>query len=99
MPEISYEQFIETLTQDTPPELPNYFAALWWDHSGDWDRAHDCLQDDGGWKDAYVHAYLHRKEGDLSNANYWYNRAGKRAPKCSLREEWDSILRELIDNS
>jgi hypothetical protein len=67
-------------------------VALWHDARGDWDAAHTVAQDvpdpDGAW----VHAYLHRKEGDLGNAAYWYRRAGKPAATGSLEEEWRQIV-------
>jgi hypothetical protein len=68
-------------------------AALWWDAHGDWDRAHQLAQSvdtpDGAW----VHAYLHRKEGDLSNADYWYRRAGRQRPGIPLDAEWMELAR------
>ena len=71
--------------------LPPLLAALWWDARGDWVRAHEIAQSvetaDGSW----VHAYLHRKEGDLGNADYWYRRAGRRPPAVTLDEEWAEI--------
>jgi hypothetical protein len=69
--------------------------ALWWDARGDWDRAHQLAQSvdtpDGAW----VHAYLHRKEGDLPNADYWYRRAGRRWPDALLEVEWEDIVSTL----
>ena len=71
--------------------LPPLLAALWWDARGDWVRAHEIAQSvetaDGSW----VHAYLHRKEGDLGNADYWYRRAGRRRPAVTLDDEWAEI--------
>ena len=72
--------------------------ALWHDARGDWDKAHQCAQDvhdrDGSW----VHAYLHRKEGDLGNAGYWYARAGRPMPAKSvtLEAEWEALARALV---
>jgi hypothetical protein len=70
--------------------------ALWQDGKGNWERAHEIAQDvlssDGSW----VHAYLHRKEGDLSNADYWYSKAKRQMPTVSLAEEWESIVAELL---
>lgn len=70
-------------------------AALWWDARGAWDRAHELAQSvetaDGAW----VHAYLHRKEGDLANADYWYRRAGRRRPATTLEQEWAEIAGAL----
>jgi hypothetical protein len=79
-----------------PPELGRALQALWWDAKGDWDKAHQCAQeveDDAG---SWVHAYLHRKEGDASNAGYWYRRAGQPHAKTTLEAEWEAIARALL---
>lgn len=60
------------------------------------DRAHDAAQEDGGREYSRVHAYLHRKEGDLSNAGYWYSRAGEAMPSGSLEEEWAELVQRLL---
>lgn len=70
--------------------------ALWWDSKGDWQRAHEIAQDVQGADGAWVHAYLHRKEGDLGNAAYWYRRAGKVAAEGDLRREWEAIVGEML---
>ena len=72
--------------------------ALWHDARGDWERAHECAQEDHGRDGSWVHAYLHRKEGDLGNAGYWYSRAGRPVPEKSvtLDAEWDAMARELV---
>lgn len=67
-------------------------AALWWDRRGDWPRAHECAQSDEGRDCAEVHAYLHRKEGDLPNARYWYARAGRPVANGTLDDEWASLV-------
>ncbi len=69
--------------------------TLWWDANGDWERAHRCAMADESADGAAVHAYLHRKEGDLSNARYWYNRAGRTPADGSLDAEWDALAAEL----
>jgi hypothetical protein len=89
--------FRTSLGDPNPPQnIPEYLQALWYDARRDWFKAHmlvDSLED----KKAYwVHAYLHRKEGDLGNASYWYRRAGKELPADSLEKEWESILEALI---
>jgi hypothetical protein len=84
-------------TAGAPPasaSLP--LQALWWDARGDWAKAHECAQADPGAAGAAVHAYLHRKEPDLSNARYWYNRAGRAPASGSLDEEWDGLAAELL---
>ncbi|HYZ24634.1 MAG TPA: hypothetical protein VE690_20990 [Rhodopila sp.] len=80
-----------------PPDgLSLALQALWWDAKGDWDRAHQCAQADEGPAGAAVHAYLHRKEPDPSNARYWYNRAGRPPATGSLEQEWDTLATELL---
>ena len=74
----------------TPP-----LAALWWAAKGDWSKAHTIVQDEDSGDAAWVHAYLHRVEGDLGNAGYWYRRAGKPAASDSLDAEWERIVSEL----
>jgi hypothetical protein len=90
--------FRATLGDATPPEGLNLpLAALWWDANGDWHRAHECVQQEEGRREAdLVHAYLHRKEGDLSNAGYWYRRAGRPVAHGTLAEEWDALTAELL---
>jgi hypothetical protein len=71
--------------------------ALWWDAKGDWNKAHECAQaDEGNPSCDWVHAYLHRKEGDASNARYWYGQAGKPVAQSTLPEEWRAIVQALI---
>lgn len=71
-------------------------VALWWDAKGDWRQAHAQV-DDLGTKDAMaVHAYLHRKEGDVGNAGYWYRRAGRESRRGPLEMEWEALVQELL---
>ena len=70
-------------------------AALWWAAKGDWDAAHKIVQDESDANSAWVHAYLHRVEGDLSNAAYWYRQAGQPVAKDSLENEWERIVATL----
>src|SRR5919198_6321712 len=70
--------------------------ALWWDAKGDWDKAHECAQSQDDADGAWVHAYLHRKEGDLSNAAYWYGQARQPVATDSLPAEWDRIVSALL---
>ena len=82
---------------EPPASLPLALQALWWDSKDDWDKAHECAQaDEGNPSCDWVHAYLHRKEGDASNAGYWYRRAGKPVAKSTLPEEWRAIVQALI---
>ena len=79
-----------------PPNLSPALQALWHDAQGDWDAAHTLAQEQNDRHGAWVHAYLHRKEGDLANADYWYRRAGKSRPETSLADEWATIARTLL---
>lgn len=90
----------ETLASPTPPDgLPPLVAALWHDAKGDWDTAHQIAQDVDDADGAWVHAYLHRKEGDEGNAAYWYRRAGRPvAMHLSLEEEWLQIAAALLES-
>ena len=94
---MTFDDFYNSLTASQPPgQLTPALAGLWWDAKGDWKQAHDRAQEDEGPEACWVHAYLHRKEGDQSNATYWYGRARK--PLCceSLDAEWLSIVKALL---
>ena len=89
--------FRASLAAAAPPDgLGPAPQALWWDAKGDWDRAHALAQADEGGAGDWVHAYLHRKQGDAGNAGYWYRRAGKPASRASLAEEWAAIAAALL---
>ncbi len=79
-----------------PPDLSAPLAALWWAAKGDWDQAHRIVQDESSREAAWVHAYLHRVEGDLGNAGYWYRQAGQPVATDSLQAEWDRIAATLL---
>lgn len=80
-----------------PPGAGSALDALWWAAHDDWGRAHACAQAGEGTPDAdWVHAYLHRAEGDLANAGYWYARAGRPQPTGSLDQEWHDIATALL---
>jgi len=90
-------EFRNTLSSGSPPpQLPLTLVALWHDAKGDWDRAHKVAQDVDDNDGAWVHAYLHRKEGDPGNAAYWYRRAGKPVSRLSLEAEWEQIAGALL---
>lgn len=78
--------------------LPKALQALWYDKKGDWDKAHQIVQNASDADSAWVHAYLHRKEGDFSNARYWYRRTGRSEFKEDLEQEWQQITRDLLRN-
>jgi hypothetical protein len=95
---MNVEEFRDSLGGDRPPEqLSLPLTALWWEAKGDWTKAHESAQQDEGPAGAWVHAYLHRKEGDLSNAGYWYQRAGKPQASVSLDKEWAEIVSALVN--
>ena len=77
-------------------EFTGALLALWWDARGDWQKAHEIAQDVSGADGAWVHAYLHRKEGDVGNAAYWYRQARRETAKGDLREEWEEIVGETL---
>lgn len=94
---MNIDSFRATLTASSPPAgAGDALQALWWDAKGDWHRAHECAQRDEGKTGSIVHAYLHRKEGDLSNARGWYNRAGRPPAETTLDAEWESLAKELL---
>ena len=90
-------EFIQSIKDASEPDpaLSAPLRALWWDAKGDWGRAHELCQEDDGSAGAWVHAYLHRKEGDEGNASYWYSRAGKQKPSGTLEEEWRGMVDAL----
>ena len=96
---MTLEELRATLASSTPPaSLSGALLALWHDAKGDWDRAHRVAQDVDDASGAWVHAYLHRKEGDESNAAYWYRRAGKPIAQRSLDQEWSDIASALLND-
>ena len=78
------------------PNLGTPLAALWWAAKGGWDEAHKIVQDEGSADAAWVHAYLHRVEGDLGNAGYWYRQAGKPVASGPLQSEWEQMASVLL---
>jgi hypothetical protein len=90
-------RFTESLSRPAPPaRLRAALQGLWWAAKGEWDRAHQLVQDEESAEAAWVHAYLHRVEGDLANASYWYRRAGRAAASGPLDEEWQAIAADLL---
>ena len=95
---MNLKEFQDSITRNTPPEgIGPALSGLWWDAKGDWNKAHESAQVDEGPDGAWVHAYLHRKEGDLSNAAYWYQRAGKSVCRKTFLEEWQEIAASLLN--
>jgi hypothetical protein len=90
-------EFKGTLSKPNPPSgVATAVAALWWAAKEDWDKAHKLVMDEGGKDCAWVHAYLHRVEGDVENAGYWYRQAGIPAANGALQAEWEAIATELL---
>jgi hypothetical protein len=90
-------EFQRSQKESTPPAgLSLALQSLWFEAKGDWEKAHELAQKDGGFSGDWVHAYLHRKEGDASNARYWYDRAGKPVYSGPLEEEWAAISETLL---
>jgi hypothetical protein len=79
-----------------PAGLGIPLTGLWWAAKEEWDKAHAVVQGDGSDEAAWVHAYLHRVEGDQSNAAYWYRRAGRDPPSAPLDAEWAEIAASLL---
>lgn len=93
---MTFSEFEKFVYHPTPPaHISPGLLALWYDAKGEWDKAHDIAQDIPGREGAIIHAYLHRKEGDKSNASYWYHKAGEELPAISLVEEWTQLVRNL----
>jgi len=94
---MTYDEFILTIeTKEPPSNLPLYIQSLWWDAKGEWHKAHSLIDSLDDSNSCWVHAYLHRKEDDAANANYWYRRAGKQCPDESLQDEWNAISMEML---
>jgi hypothetical protein len=91
-------QFNKSLTAKAPPAgLKAPLEALWWEAKGDWTKAHEIAQDhEGDAPSDWVHAYLHRVEGDLGNAGYWYRRAGRAPATDALKAEWEKLVTSFL---
>jgi len=95
---LTIDAFRGSLSAAAPPSgLGPALQALWWARRGDWNRAHDCVQQHEGQPDCdRVHAHLHRQEGDLSNASWWYQRVGRPVPAVPLQDEWNLLAAEML---
>jgi hypothetical protein len=94
---MNFTEFMTCLNSAKPPDgIPETLASLWWDKKGQWDRAHSIAQDIPTVQGSAVHAYLHREEGVLWNADYWYRRAGRKRPDISLEQEWEQLAQEML---
>jgi len=96
---MTFDLFIDSIqSKQQLRGLPAPLKALWLDGVGDWESAHEAIQEESDIGSALVHAYLHRKEGDLWNADYWYRRAGRQRPDLTLDEEWEQIVRVMLED-
>ena len=92
------KEFRASLSQEEPPTgLPAPLTALWWDAKGDWAQAHALVDELETPEGMAVHAYLHRKEGQAWNADYWYKRAGRQFHRAALEAEWEALVEGLPD--
>jgi hypothetical protein len=90
-------EFKTSLTAANPPAgISKELEALWYDGRDDWHQSHEIAQEENTPGHCLIHAYLHRKEGDQWNADYWYKRAGRKMPKNSLAQEWEDLVREFL---
>jgi hypothetical protein len=94
---MTFQDFKNTLHQKSPPsEISPLLKALWFDAHGEWGKAHDVAQEVNTPEGSWIHAYLHRKEGDRSNSQYWYHRANKKMPVYTLEQEWEELVTEFL---
>ena len=97
---MTLDDYTASLKNDAPlPGLPATLQALWHEARGDWESAHKIVQAENSAEAAWVHAYLHRKEGDAANAAYWYRRSKRPVSTDTLENEWRSIARDLLADS
>ena len=96
---MTLEQFIQSIEDESLPYYINpLLEALWWERHGNWVKAHKIIQEIHSKDSALVHAYLHHREGDTSNANYWYQTAGESAFNGTMEEEWEKLSISLLNN-
>ena len=94
------KQFRASVAEEAPPiGLSAPLAALWWDAKGDWTRAHALVDELETADGMAVHAYLHRKEGNASNADYWYRRAGRGFHRSALDAEWEALVEGALSGA
>jgi hypothetical protein len=94
---VNFGDFKTSLAQGSPPDgLNSPLQALWWAGKNDWDKAHTLVMEASGADAAWVHAYLHRVEGDLPNAGYWYRQAKREPATDALDVEWAAIVSQML---
>jgi hypothetical protein len=90
-------EFKATLNLEVPPQaFPAPLKSLWYDGKGDWQQAHAQVDHLTDQESAWVHAYLHRKEGDIWNADYWYRKAKQTRPGITLEQEWEQLVQQFL---
>jgi hypothetical protein len=95
---MKYDEFKSAISSPAPPaEVSIYLKALWYDAKNDWEQSHNIIQEYDTKTAFWIHAYLHRKEGDPGNASYWYQKAGRKMPGYDLEKEWEEIVKQLLD--
>lgn len=93
---MSIDEFTQSLSRPNPPaDISPLLLALWYDAKGNWHMSHSIAQDIDDSGGALIHAYLHRKEGDIWNAEYWYRQAGEKRPDITLEAEFQILLRRF----
>ena len=96
---MTFEDYIKSIENKEPSsKLSETLTSLWWDKKGEWDLAHSIAQEIPTALGSAVHAYLHREEGVLWNADYWYSRTGRVRPDVPLEEEWKSLVKEMLES-
>lgn len=93
---MNFDQFIDSLKEKDPPELSDYLQALWFEKKNDWNKAHAIAQDIHNPEGSWIHAHLHRVEGDEGNASYWYSKANRNKPDIPLDEEWNRLVEYFL---
>ncbi|HJW28644.1 MAG TPA: hypothetical protein VJ508_05260 [Saprospiraceae bacterium] len=96
---MTYVEFKESLNKLTPPDVSDTLKALWYDAKGDWKKAHELISEVENMNNNRIHAYLHRKEGDIGNADYWYAKSGEKRPAITLEEEWRMLVERYLRES
>ncbi len=94
---MTLDEFKNSLPDTSPPaEVSMVLKALWHQANGDWDTAHEIAQSEKSSEGDWLHAFLHRDEGDLSNAGYWYRRANKPVASGSVESEWEQLAKSFL---
>lgn len=94
---MNFDAFIHSVSTGKFPGLNSiYLETLWYAGTGNWNKAHELIQDEPGKDAALLHAYLHRVEGDQWNADFWYRKAGEKCPSSGLQEEWQSLVKRYL---